>query len=110
MTVAPRGPGRYVYVWADGVYLQARLEESAECMLVLIGARASSARIPARPGLEATSGGAGFRLLDGERNADDAGNGDIRGRRATVSQLTKIENVRAWVRGNASTAHADWTR
>jgi len=29
---------RYVYVWADGIYLQARMEESAECMLVLIGA------------------------------------------------------------------------
>jgi len=29
---------RYLYVWADGVYLQARMEVSAECMLVLIGA------------------------------------------------------------------------
>ena len=29
---------RYVYVWADGVYLQARMEASAECMLVIIGA------------------------------------------------------------------------
>ena len=29
---------RYVYVWADGVYLQARLEPQAECMLVMIGA------------------------------------------------------------------------
>ena len=29
---------RYVYVWADGVYLQARREPQAECMLVLIGA------------------------------------------------------------------------
>jgi len=29
---------RYVYVWADGVFLQARMEEHAECMLVLIGA------------------------------------------------------------------------
>src|SRR6185295_18805834 len=29
---------RYVYIWADGVYLQARLEPQAECMLVLIGA------------------------------------------------------------------------
>ena len=29
---------RYVYVWADGVYLQARMESQAECMLVLIGA------------------------------------------------------------------------
>lgn len=28
----------YVYIWADGVYLQARMEENAECMLVLIGA------------------------------------------------------------------------
>ena len=26
------------YVWADGVYLQARMEPQAECMLVLIGA------------------------------------------------------------------------
>src|SRR5258708_7415017 len=29
---------RYVYVWGDGVYLQARMEANAECMLVLIGA------------------------------------------------------------------------
>ena len=29
---------RYVYVWADGVYLQARMEPQAECMLVLVGA------------------------------------------------------------------------
>ncbi|RDC67759.1 IS256 family transposase [Rhodovulum sp. 12E13] len=29
---------RYVYVWADGVYLQARMEARAECMLVILGA------------------------------------------------------------------------
>jgi transposase-like protein len=29
---------RYVHLWADGVYLQARMEPQAECMLVLIGA------------------------------------------------------------------------
>lgn len=29
---------RYVYVWADGVFLQARMEHHGECMLVLIGA------------------------------------------------------------------------
>ena len=29
---------RYVYIWADGVYLQARMEAQAECILVLIGA------------------------------------------------------------------------
>ncbi len=28
----------YVYVWADGVYLQARMEPQADCMLVLMGA------------------------------------------------------------------------
>ena len=28
----------YVYVWADGVYLQARMEDAAACMLVIIGA------------------------------------------------------------------------
>ena len=29
---------RYVDIWADGVYLQARMEPQAECMLVIIGA------------------------------------------------------------------------
>jgi transposase-like protein len=29
---------RYVYIWADGVYLQARMEPRAEWMLVIIGA------------------------------------------------------------------------
>src|ERR1700756_941281 len=29
---------RYVYVWAGGGSLQARMEEAAECMLVLVGA------------------------------------------------------------------------
>ena len=29
---------RYVYVWADGVFLQARMEDHGECMLGLIGA------------------------------------------------------------------------
>ena len=28
----------YVYCWADGVYLQARMEEHSDCMLVLLGA------------------------------------------------------------------------
>jgi putative transposase len=31
-------PRRYAYLWADGVYLQARMEPQAECMLVIIGA------------------------------------------------------------------------
>ncbi|MCF8482937.1 MAG: IS256 family transposase [Rhodospirillum sp.] len=28
---------RYVYIWADGVYLQGRLEDEKQCILVLIG-------------------------------------------------------------------------
>jgi putative transposase len=29
---------RYVYAWADGIYVQARLEDEKQCILVLIGA------------------------------------------------------------------------
>ena len=29
---------RYVYVWADGIYLQARLDDEKQCILVVIGA------------------------------------------------------------------------
>jgi len=29
---------RYVYFWVDGIYVQARLEEDAQCLLVIIGA------------------------------------------------------------------------
>jgi putative transposase len=29
---------RYVYVWADGIHVQARLEDDAQCLLVIIGA------------------------------------------------------------------------
>jgi transposase-like protein len=28
---------RYVYIWADGIHLQARLEDEKQCILVLIG-------------------------------------------------------------------------
>jgi transposase-like protein len=29
---------RYVYFWVDGIYVQARLEDDAQCLLVIIGA------------------------------------------------------------------------
>jgi putative transposase len=29
---------RYVYIWTDGIYLQARLEDEKQCILVIIGA------------------------------------------------------------------------
>ncbi len=28
----------YVYIWADGIYFQARMEQDSQCMLVIIGA------------------------------------------------------------------------
>lgn len=32
-------PGRYAYIWADGIYLDAGLEPEAACLLVVLGAR-----------------------------------------------------------------------
>ena len=29
---------RYVYFWVDGIHVQARLEDAAQCLLVVIGA------------------------------------------------------------------------
>jgi putative transposase len=29
---------RYVYVWVDGIHVQARLEDAAQCLLVIVGA------------------------------------------------------------------------
>jgi transposase-like protein len=29
---------RYIYFWADGIHVQARLEAAAQCLLVIIGA------------------------------------------------------------------------
>jgi transposase-like protein len=31
---------RYVYIWADGIHLQARMEDEKQCILVIIGATA----------------------------------------------------------------------
>ena len=28
---------RYVYFWVDGIYVQARLEDDAQCLLVIVG-------------------------------------------------------------------------
>ena len=52
---------RYVYIWADGVYLQARMEPIAECMLVVIGATPEHLRAEIRG--EVREG----RRLPGER-------------------------------------------
>lgn len=33
-----RSARAYVYLWADGIYFQGRMEDARQCMLVLIGA------------------------------------------------------------------------
>ncbi|MGY2933187.1 hypothetical protein ACVWZ6_002789 [Bradyrhizobium sp. GM6.1] len=35
---------RYVYIWADGIHLEARFEDEKQCILVLIGATGRVAR------------------------------------------------------------------
>ncbi len=45
---------RYVYMWADGIHVQARLEDTAQCLLVIIGA---------------TPEGKKERLIDGVRES-----------------------------------------
>jgi putative transposase len=35
---------RYVYFWVDGIHVQARLEEAAQCLLVIIGATPEARR------------------------------------------------------------------
>jgi len=46
---------RYVYVWADGIYLQARMEQEKQCILVIIGATPEG-RSKRRRRSEATTG------------------------------------------------------
>src|SRR5262245_20389687 len=35
---SPSGTGRYIYFWVDGIHVQARLEDTAQCLLIIIGA------------------------------------------------------------------------
>jgi len=37
---------RYLYLWADGVYLQGRMEDERQCILVLIGATPEGRKEP----------------------------------------------------------------
>ena len=71
----------YVYVWADGVYLQARLEDEAQCILVIIShaggqegaartlstAREKSALTTGAPCCSISSAGVCRRLLSARR-------------------------------------------
>ena len=102
---------RYVYVWADGVYLQARMEPEAECMLVLIGAtpegkkelvgfqvgrareRAELARAAGRP-----QGRAGSRSRPSSPSATAR---SASGRRSTRS-FPSTRHQRCWVHKTAN--------
>ena len=72
-----------VYVWGDGVYLQAGMEPQAECMLVLIGATPEGNKeligfqtgIGKRAKLEGTA-----RRFEGARPVDYAAGGHWRWR------------------------------
>ena len=55
---------RYVYVWADGIHLQARLEDEKPCILVLIGATPEG-----RKELIGFTVGAKLRFDDGARES-----------------------------------------
>src|SRR5262245_56558169 len=35
---------RYVYLWADGIHVEARLEDAAQCLLLVIGATPARAK------------------------------------------------------------------
>ena len=39
-------PSRYIYFWADGIHVQARLEDDAQCLLVIIGATPEGKKEP----------------------------------------------------------------
>ena len=45
---------RYVYVWADGVYLQARMEDQAECILTVLQRNGRGVRAHAETRLRAS--------------------------------------------------------
>ncbi|MFY9990510.1 MAG: hypothetical protein WAL40_05650, partial [Rhodoplanes sp.] len=47
---------RYVYWWVDGIYLEARLEDQAQCILVIIGARRLSQTSCINPALDSFFG------------------------------------------------------
>ncbi len=51
---------RYVYVWADGVYLQARMEQAAECMLKQRGLEIAPDLAVGKPALAKAGGALGF--------------------------------------------------
>ena len=93
---------RYVYLWADGVYLQARMEPQAECMLVLIGAtpggQEGAGRLPGRRARERAELAGAAGRPQGARPRHRARTGDRR-RRARL-----LEGARGGLPRDAASA------
>src|SRR5580692_6818132 len=78
---------RYVYCWADGIHLEARLEEQAQCILVIIGTTPEGRKelVGFTDGIRESSQSWRDLLLDFEASRPDNGAADSgRGWRARV--------------------------
>jgi len=66
---------RYVYFWADGIYVQARLEDEAQCLLVIIGATSEGKKelVGLADGLRESAHSWGDLLLDLKRRGLSSG-------------------------------------
>ena len=104
---------RYVYIWADGVYLQARMEVEKQCILVLIGAtpegkkgvdRLSNRLSRERPILDRTADGSekqrsvgGARTRDWRRRLWGSG-------KRLEQQFGVTRHQRCWLHNSRSTS------
>jgi hypothetical protein len=93
----------YVYLWADGIHVNIRLEEHKLCLLVLIGVRADGRKLGARPG-------AREHPTAGVRPADLLGEGGVVGQERAPAhhacQALGLHRVEVVEHALARTAHA----
>jgi putative transposase len=90
----------YVYVWADGIYLQARLEDAKQCILVIIGATPEG-----RKELLGFTDGARESAQDWRELLLD-----LKNRGLAVAPELAVCRRRAWLLEGARRAVADHTR
>ena len=90
----------YVYVWADGIYLQARLEDAKQCILVIIGATPEG-----RKELLGFTDGARESAQDWRELLLD-----LKNRGLAVAPELAVAKRRAWLLEGARRAVADHTR
>src|SRR5437588_9005776 len=92
---------RYVYVWADGIYVQARLEDDAQCLLVIIGATAEGKKelVGLADGIRESAQSWKELLLDLKRRGSPMFNGRRQRSRGGTSRMMREYQVRIceWV-------------